>query len=483
MKKNIPLLIVIIFISFTVYAQNKIQNESAIEADSNVTVKSYIADLTSVFPNPERGWHNRIDINGRDGNDDRDFSEVKEAGHTLLHSYLRLDDFKETDQIPQSYLDNLQEALDTIRAQGLKIILRPTYVWDESPNVPESRIIKHIEQLNAVIFKNADVICHLEAGYLGKWGEWHTGRYTDLSHREDGDTRYRIIKKILETTPDNIPLAMRYPMHIREITEELPLPENCDPLTQVERDRLGHHNDCFLFNETDRGTYDRLNIWFGDQSLEEQKQYAFNLITSYGGNKMIGGETCSPAIDRIDYTQKEMAETNWTELNINYWGDAIKMWKSRQLAATVVDPAESEFKRISRKLGYRLRLINATFPVKAAAGKDFTFSASLSNDGYAGIIKPRPVYLVFDNGIERHNILLKNVDARQWLSGAIQLSSITISLPSNMSPGTFKLAIWLPDTDVELQMRTEYSVRFANYNVWDSIKGYNVLSDSIEIFK
>lgn len=198
---------------------------------------------------------------------------------------------------------------------------------------------------------------------------------------------------------------------------------------------------------------------------------------------MIGGETCSPAIDRIDYTQKEMAETNWTELNINYWGDAIKMWKSRQLAATVVDPAESEFKRISRKLGYRLRLINATFPVKAAAGKDFTFSASLSNDGYAGIIKPRPVYLVFDNGIERHNILLKNVDARQWLSGAIQLSSITISLPSNMSPGTFKLAIWLPDTDVELQMRTEYSVRFANYNVWDSIKGYNVLSDSIEIFK
>lgn len=131
------------------------------------TTVSYIADLTSVFPNPERGWHNRRDVDGRGGNDDRDFSDVKAAGHTLVHSYLRLDDFKETDIIPQSYLNDMQEALDAIRANGLKIILRPTHVWSESPSVPEARILKHIEQLNAVISKNADVINHLEVGYLG----------------------------------------------------------------------------------------------------------------------------------------------------------------------------------------------------------------------------------------------------------------------------------------------------------------------------
>lgn len=444
---------------------------------------SYTADLVGIFPNPERGWHNRRDIDGLGGDDDRDFSDVREAGYTLVHSYLRLDDFKDTDVIPQSYLNDLQEALDAIRAYGLKIILRPTHVWSESPSVPETRILKHIEQIDAVIFANADVVCHLETGFLGKWGEWHSGRYTELSNRNDGDTRYRIVKKILETTPDNIPLAIRYPMHLREILDELPVPEGIEPLTQVERDRLGHHNDCFLFNDNDRGTYARNDLWFGEQTLEQQKQYTFDLITSYGGNKIMGGETCSPAIDRIDATQIEMEEANWTELNINFWGDAIEMWKNRSLPASGNDPAESEFDRISRKFGYRLRLIDATFPLSAKAGSSFTIAANMSNDGYASVIKTRPIYLVFDNGNDRYNVELSNVDVRTWVSGPTVLSPQTVTLPPDMAPGTYSLALWLPDPAANLQSRPEYSIRFANKEVWDTTKGYNVLSESVKISK
>lgn len=445
------------------------------------TTVSYIADLTSVFPNPERGWHNRRDVDGRGSNVDRDFSDVRAAGHTLVHSYLRLDDYRNTDNIPQSYLDDLQEALDAIRVNGLKIILRPTHVWSESPSVPEARILRHIEQINAVISKNADVICHLEAGYLGKWGEWHSGRYTELSNRIDGDTRYRIVKRILDTTPETIPIAMRYPMHIREILEELPVPDGSEPLTQVQRDRLGHHSDCFLYDEHDRGTYARLNIWFGDQTLEQQKQYTFDMITSYGGNKIVGGETCSPAIDRIDDTQIEMAKVHWTEININFWEDAIDMWKKRWLPANGNDPAESEFDRISRKLGYRLRLIDATFPMSATAGGSFTIAANLNNDGYASIVKTRPIYLVFDNGINRYNIELTGIDVRTWVRGPVTLSQQTVTLPLNMAPGTYKLGLWLPDASVNLQSRPEYSVRFANNDEWDAIKGYNILTNTLII--
>jgi len=442
---------------------------------------TYIPDLTSVFPNPERGWHNRRDVDGRGNNDIRDFSDVRAAGHTLVHSYLRLDDFKETDIIPQSYLDDIQEALDAIRAQGLKIILRPTHVWSESPSVPEARILKHIGQLNAVISKNADVVCHLEVGYLGKWGEWHSGRYTDLSSRIDGDTRYRIVKKILDTTPETMPIAMRYPMHIREILDELPVPAGSEPLTQVQRDRLGHHGDCFLYNENDRGTYARLDIWFGNQTLEQQKQYTFDMITSYGGNKIVGGETCSEKIERIDDTQNDMAMTNWTEININFWEDAIEMRKKRLLPASGNDPAESEFDRISRKLGYRLRLIDASFPLSASAGSSFTIAANLNNDGFASIIKKRPIYLVFDNGTDRYNIELTGIDPRTWVSGPVALSLQTVTLPLNMAPGKYKLALWLPDASANLQTRPEYSVRFANNEVWDATKGYNLLTDSLII--
>lgn len=439
---------------------------------------SYSADLATVFPNPERGWHNRRDVDGR-GNDVRDFSDVVAAGHTLLHSYLRLDDFKETDQIPQAYLDRLQEALDTIRAQGLKIILRPTHVWSEKPTVPHTSILKHIEQLNAVISRNADVVCHLEVGYLGKWGEWHSGLYVELSNRGDGDIRYRIIERILNTTPDFLPIAMRYPMHIREILEDLPTPEGSKPLTQVQKDRIGHHGDCFLYDEHDRGTYLRQNLWFGDQTIEQQKEYIFNMITSYGGNRMVGGETCSEQIERIDDTQSEMAKANWTEININFWEVAIEMWKTRILPASGNDPEESEFVRLSRKLGYRLRLIDATFPDSAKAGKSFSFAANLNNDGYAGIIKKRPVYLVFENGNDRYNIELSNIDVRTWLSGAIALNQQTVKLPSKMKSGNYKVAFWLPDAAINLQARPEYSVRFANKGVWDAAKGYNILTNSL----
>ena len=115
------------------------------------------------------------------------------------------------------------------------------------------------------------------------------------------------------------------------------------------------------------------------------------------------------------------------------------------------------------------------------AGGIFSFTANLSNDGYASVIKPRPIYLVFDNGTNRHNIQLREVDVRKWVSGDVALSKQTVTLPAKMPPGKYKLALWLPDYYPNLQSRPEYSIRFANQGIWDETKGYNVLSDSVEI--
>jgi len=115
--------------SFTQLGYAQLTKSTNDNTNSGITTVSYIADFISVFPNPERGWHNRRDVDGRGRNDDRDFSDVRVAGHTLVHSYLRLDDFKNTDTIPQSYLDDFQEALDAIRVSGLKIILAPNMRW------------------------------------------------------------------------------------------------------------------------------------------------------------------------------------------------------------------------------------------------------------------------------------------------------------------------------------------------------------------
>ena len=157
------------------------------------------------------------------------------------------------------------------------------------------------------------------------------------------------------------------------------------------------------------------------------------------------------------------------------------MWKKNEMVANGNDPVETEFNRISRKLGYRLRLVDATFPTAVSVGGEFSFAANLHNDGYAGPIKARPLFLVFDNGTDRYNIELSKVDVRTWLSGAIVLKKQNIDLPKNMVAGKYKVALWLSDASTNLRATPSYSIRFANNNMWDAANGYNLLTDSFVV--
>lgn len=476
----------------------------ATPASAAMTTVTYTGDLATAFPNPERGYHNRYEIiNDETVNDyvnasqsiigfnpdavDRTFSRAKSLGNTIIHSYIHLDKFTETDTLPQALLDNLASGLAAIRQQGLKIVLRPAYAWDSYPTVPESRILQHIEQLNAVISANADVVMHLEAGYLGPWGEWHGARYCSFMDPVDAQTRYRVIKKILSTTPSNIPLCMRYPIFIKELeymTQNNLVPSGTSAITQQEFDRIGFHNDGFLADSADCGTYDNPS-WIGPYyPTEVKRQWMYDRVTSQGFNTMMGGETMLSTGNNdaaCVSVQSEMSLLNTTEINEDFAEANINIWRNANLAALGNDPAETGFMRLKRKMGYRIRLIDATFNTTAAAGTPYTISANLNNDGYAGFIKPRPIYLVFDNGTNRYNLPLNNIDVRSWLSGPVSMPAQTVTLPANMPAGTYKLALWLPDAAANLQSRPEYSVRFANVGTWDAEKGYNVLSNSITV--
>ncbi|MFG2042493.1 DUF4832 domain-containing protein [Dactylosporangium sp. NPDC048998] len=468
-------------------------------APAQAATVSYSADFATAFANPERGFHNRYEIiNDPAVNDyvnaaaipgfnpdllDRTFARAKAHGDTLVHSYVHLDKYK-TQPLPQALLDNLASGLAAVRTAGLKIVLRPAYTWDGYVTVDEAQILAHIGQLNAVISANADVVLHLETGYLGAWGEWHTGGYTNPSAADEAPTRYRIVKKILDTTPATMPLVMRYPIYIKEIVDPTScvVPGGCT-MTQAQKDRIGFHNDCFLADYNDQGTYDNPS-WMGWYYIEQKKQWMYDMATSTGLNKMVGGETCGS--DGYNdaacvNAQTEMQKLHFTEINEDYAAVNTDKWKAANLAASGNDPAETCFTRIKRKMGYRLRLTDATFPTTVSPGGSLTFSANLSNDGWSGMIKSRPVYLVLDNGTQRYNLPLTAVDPRTWLSGAGTIPAQTVTVPAGAAAGTYKLALWLPDPSAGLQARPEYSVRLANTGTWDAAKGYNVLSSAVTV--
>ncbi|MGI5238474.1 DUF4832 domain-containing protein [Dactylosporangium sp. CA-139066] len=470
------------------------------EAAPPATV-AYSGDYSTVFTNPERGFHNRYEIiNDPSVNDyasntipgfnpdmlDRTFARAKADGDTLIHSYVHLDKYQTTD-LPPALLTNLDSGLAAIRAQGLKIVLRVAYVWDGYSAVTEPQMERHIDQLAPVLAANADVIMHLEAGFFGAWGEWHESPYTAASEESQAPVRYRLVKKLLSSTPASIPVAIRYPIFNYEFAQRTapppgcPLPDNC-LLTTQDFDRLGFHDDCFLADSADMGTYDQ-NSWLGWFDVATKKQWVYDMATSTGGNKIVGGETCnaSGGNDAAGVNaQYELSRQHWTEINEDYAAVNTDLWKSANMAASGNDPAETLFTRIKRKLGYRLRLVDATFPPQSAAGGAFTFSAHLANDGYAGIIKPRPVYLVFDDGTHRYNVPLNGVDPRTWRPGNVTVATQTVTLPA-MVNGTYRLALWLPDQASGLRANPAYSVRLANTGTWDAAKGYNVLSSTVTI--
>jgi len=98
----------------------------------------------------------------------------------------------------------------------------------------------------------------------------------------------------------------------------------------------------------------------------------------------------------------------------------------------------------------------------------------ISNEGWAAPVNPRQVWIVLD-GPERYEAALPTVDPRQWAAGAGGLIEVRLQVPAAASPGTYDLAVWLPDAAASLRDDSRYAIQLANDGVWDETTGLNRL--------
>jgi hypothetical protein len=306
-------------------------------AAADTIVKTYNAD-NSVFPNPERGFHNRFDLVP---GGETDFSRATNAGNTLVHSYVRLDEFR-TSNISQAFLDKLTKGLSAARAQGKKVILRVAYNFgpypDSQPDADEYWIGHHLNQLSPVLNANKDVIAYLEAGFIGAWGEWHTSTH---GLDKDMSAKIRIINTMLQNVPESVQIAMRYPSDLRSVING-----------GANASRLGSHQDCFLASEPDDwGT------WGRDSNYSVAQDKAF--IAQVGVNHPVGGETCNVDSSRVNCATAlaEMQQMHFSEINEDFDTNVINVFK-----------AQGCYNTIDQKLGYRFRLVDATYSNSIGVG-------------------------------------------------------------------------------------------------------------------
>lgn len=430
---------------------------------SNTTTINYTVDSTGIFPNPERGFIRYIGKCPLSGCNYTvaGLKNYRNDNISLVMYGIDLRPFM-TANISQTALDNFNNDLSLIRQAGLKAIIRVAYSWSY-PNSPQDTtkawMLVHINQLKPVFQNNSDVIATVQ-GFIGAWGE---GAYSDyFANILDGTIsstqwldRQQVTEAILNAIPATRTIQLRTPAFKKHFFGELALTSN-EAFTNTYRARTGHHNDCFLYDETDAGTY--ANITSDKAYLGQENLYVPQ-----------GGETCGiSSYTSWSNANSEMRNLHYSFLSSEYDSDVVSSWGNNITTAKM-------------NLGYRLSLLQGIYSKNTPINGNLLLSIQLKNTGYAAPYNPRKAEIILRNTINgslyKFNL---NTDPRRWTPSLIITINQNINL-IGVPSGSYSLLLNLPDPTSTLYNRPEYSIRLANTNLWEATTGFNKLNHILTI--
>ncbi|MEU4691539.1 DUF4832 domain-containing protein [Actinoplanes sp. NPDC023714] len=402
--------------------------------------RAYTASAEEIA-NPGRGFFTYSETHlyaGGDGylpliKDDLVAARTGEA-RTLVFRIFYLERYRGTDTIAAADLNLIRADFATARAAGVKMVVRFAYTATDDADAPVARVLKHIGQLGPILAANADVITAVQAGLIGRWGEWY---YTqNFARAED---RRKVLNALLAATPASVPVQVRTPGYKRTLA-----PSNA---------RVGIHNDCFLAGDDDYGTYT------GDDR---------DWLARQGAATLVGGETCDvSARSGWPTARAEMAAYHWTYLNPSFNTDVLGSWGDEGLAEA------------ARDLGYRIRLTSAVLPATTRPSVRVTAKLTLINEGYAAPYANRPVRLTLTAAGSARQTVTVPADLRTWAPG--RPVTLTVSFTAPRQAGAYRLALALPDPSARLASTPAYAIRLANTGLWDAATGANALNATLTV--
>ncbi|TDP58053.1 DUF4832 domain-containing protein [Flavobacterium dankookense] len=436
-----------------------------LSANAQTTSVSY-TESTENFSNPERGFYHHTETNSANYSPLTQSSLVNYRNNekiTLILRVFYLSDFLNT-PISQSYLDNMRNDFNKIRNAGIKCVVRFAYSRQTTlgqRDASKAQMLSHIQQLTPLLQTNSDVIATMQAGFIGTWGEWY---YTDHFGMNPTATDYanrkEIVDALLNVLPTNRTVQIRTPKLKQKLFNTSTAITQSQAMSTANIARVGHHNDCFLSDDTDVGTYTNTATEY--PYLAQETKFL-----------PMGGETCDfdPNRSNCDVGLTEMAQFHWSYMNIDYYPEVIQEFGENNC-----------LNEIRKRLGYRFNLTSGLFPANATSGQPLSINIRLKNTGFASIYNDRKAYIVLRNVItnQEYSVVLASNPQLWYGSGEIVINE-NITLPSNMSQGNYDLFLNLPDEAVGLSNRPEFSIRFANNDVWESTTGYNKLNARVNV--
>lgn len=424
-------------------------------------IEKYYIESGNVIMNPERGFYTyREFVSGTATPLTAEAVKgIYDEGYSLIYTVYYMPDFVDK-VISNDYLQVIKSNMEALRAGGCKAVLRFAYSYNqdsEALDAPWDLTRQHIAQLKPIFEEYVDVIYVLQAGFVGAWGEWY---YTDHYNFqpetvEDYAPRKNVLEALFDALPAERMIGIRTPA-AKIMSYGMTVADTVTVATAFngsKMSRLGGHNDCFLADNDDRGTYGGAN--------REYKRFWQN-ETRY---LVMGGETCQPSsYSECINALEEFERYHWSYINMDYHASVINDW--------VVNGCINEIKK---RLGYRLVLISGKYTNEPGAGDAFEMDLKFKNMGWASPVNPRSVEVIFvskANNDEKYKLAI-DTDPRLWYPQEEQNVSVKLGIPADIAHGEYDVYLNLPDPKSALSDKVQFSIQLANTDMWESATGYN----------
>lgn len=416
---------------------------------------SFTPDASTLFLNPERAFYGWGGSSYLDAFEASSLNALRGNGMTLTIGLVDLRSNK-TSNLSAGQLSNLTAKLALVRAANVKVIVWPVYNFDQSGvDSTVAQMQAHMAQLAPIWEANKDVIAAHKGGYWGNYGEgWGTPISTNPA------AKLTLMQTLMANVPVDIPICYRYPA---DLMAWFPTPVTAAAIgTGSNQSRAGAHNDCWLTDPNDTGTYDN----GGGFTTAQKKAYiqAITAVVSWGA------ETCNEGTAR---SSDSAVMTEGAQVHAS--------WLNSMFAPRFVAPAPTGawktsgiYASVDRSLGYRFQINSVTYPTDVVPGTNAPITLQLVNTGWARIHRARDLIASLRNTSTgtTYSVVMGDLRMVPSQSGAIVTWTGNIAIPGGAATGTYELLLSAPDKNASLASNPLYAVRFANANSgaqqWDA---------------
>jgi len=436
---------------------------AATESTGTVVTKTFTTTTADIL-NPERGWMLFSTGSYVHSISASDASSIYSQGFRVFFTRIDLSPYVTTATLPTSFLNNLTTGFGRMRAAGIKGVVRIIYNYDSSGTDATLAIATgHLQQLAPILKANADVIAYAQAGMIGQWAEWHDSKTLCPGSNPTAACWSSVINALLAAYDPRTMVQVRYPKFIRQWYSQ-PLGE-ATRFSGSNQSRIGNHNDCFMSDNTDVGTYQSSVLTLSNPERAR--------VANDSNWTPFGGETCSgfsPQRLGCSNILSEGPTYHLTYLNRYFYQAFMDSWTSGGC-----------FDQVQRSMGYRFVLDSFAMQGTAVVGQSVTATVVLHNEGWSRIFSARRVNVILKNtSTSETRTCVSDQDLRsldpQKASGTATTFKISCPLGST-SAGTYQVLLSMPDVWAGTMNDARFSVRPAVQDnsgagqVWDSSTG------------